>query len=555
MEILNDKYQLNGNYALTGAIDNGVLKFDGQVILPSARTFSADFNRKLNKKVIKDTDASFSGTVDLQLKDQNPALGVRTITINGKLNEFHAIAYKYDVGYKVELKNYDGSNIIFEPTVKSDKGTQLNLGLNVYGKMLPEKFTSSLAVKNELKSTSQINFDLNANYGKSVTLSSIGHFKFTPGGTNSDYKILTKVNVNSANLQKTVSQASSIAKFKSAEFNLQGKSNGKLNQNFEWHFINEATINGNSKYHANLDILGNAESFFNTKVSFLADPIEKTPFVLETSYLINKDIKLKSADDVQEESIYYKTAVYQFFKNGGEFSSKLNLRQNDEVKLYVNLNKQKSDLHTLIGQLTSTFPAFKNHKVVIEVRQFDASSLTSVKAGIAADYYNEDAPWFKTNLAIDTSPESPVFEASLDNVRVGVKSSIKFSSKINRDANQFYSELILANFPLNKFNFHGKLDWSNYQLVPTSPLKMTVHVECANWDLQNFEMTVKGARAGNKANIEVTANNKGKNVIAGQLELAEGATSSVDKSVLLEGSGNLKWQGGAKRDLTFTLMR
>lgn len=551
LDILGSNYQLNGNYQLVGPIDNGVLKFDGEVVLPSTRTFSADFKRKLDKKVIKDTDASYSGNVELNLKDQTPEKGLRTITVNGKLAELNPKMGKFDVGYKIEIADYDRSNIVFEPSVKIERGDQMNFGFNVFGKMVPEKFTSTLAIKNELKKTDQVNFDLKAAYGKSIDLSSVGHFKLVPGGTNFDYKIFSKLNVEPANLAKTVSTASTM-KFKSVELNFQGKSTGKLNQNFEWHFINEAVLNGNGKYHANLDLLGNMDSFFNTKISLLADPIEKTPFTLETSYMINKDVKLKPADDVSEDTLMQKTAVYQFFKNGGEFLGKLNYRGNEEVKLNVLLDK-KTDMHSLTGHLTSTTAALSDHKVIIQVRRFDATSFTNVRMGLSADYYNKGAPWYKTNLVVDTTPEAPVFEAELDNQHLKIKSSIKFSSKISREQNTFYSELIMANFPMAKFDFHGKMDWSNYQLVTSQPMKMTVHVECPNWQLQNFEMTVKGNRMGPKATIEVNAVNKGKNMVSGQLEVAEGTANAG--GIMMEGSGNLKWQDGAKRQLTFTLQR
>lgn len=555
VEVMGKTYQLNGNYQLTGPIDNGVLKFDGQVVMPSARTFSADFKRKLDKKVVKDTDSSYSGNVDLTLKDQSPEKGLRTIVVTGKLIELNPRVGKFNVGYKIELADYDRSNIVFEPSVELERGDHMNLGFNVFGKMLPEKFTSTLAIKNELKKNDQMNFDLKAHYGKSIDVSSVGHFKVAPGGTNFDYKVFSKLNVDKVSLGKTFKQADKLASFKSAELNVQGKSTGKLNQNFEWHFINEAVINGNGKYHANLDLIGNVDSFFNTKVSLLADTIEKTPFVLETSYMINKDVKLKAADDVNTDSALHKTPVYQFFKNGGEFLGKLQYRGSEEVKVNVLLDKQKSDMHVLTGHLTSTVPQLKDHKVVVQVRRFDATSFTNVRMGLSADYFNQGAAWYKTNLVLDTTPDAPVFEAELDNVKMNVKSSVKFASKINKDQNTFFSELVLVNFPMAKFDFHGKMDWSNYQLVTSLPLKMTVHVECPNWQLQGFEMTVKGNRIGQKATIEVNAVNKGKALASGQLEVAEGSANTGDKSIMLEGSGNLKWQDGAKRQLTFTLLR
>lgn len=556
LEILGSTYQMNGNFQQTGEADNGLLKLDGQIILPSTRTFSADFKRKVDKHVIKDTDSSFSGNIELTLKDQNPEHGLRTIAVTGKLAEMHPRQNKLDVAYKIELINYDRSNIVFEPTVKTDQGNQMNLGLTVYGKMLPEKFVSSLAVKNELKTTDQVNYDLKATYGKSADLSSVGHFKLTPGGTNFDYKIFSKLNVDKMQLQKTIKQAAQMTLFQSVELNLQGKSSGKIQQNFEWHFVNEANVNGNTRYFANFDFIGNMDSFFNTKVSVLAEPYDKSPYTLETSYIIKKDVKLKEAGEAHEDpSAFEKTPVFQFFKNGGEFLAKLNFRAKEEVKLNVLLDKSQSNMHMLTGHLTSTLVTLKDHKAVIQVSRFDATSFTNVHLGVAADYYKDGTAWYKTKLLMDSNPDAPVFEAELDNLHMKLKSSVKFSSKVNREANQFFSELVMVNFPVVKFDFHGKMDWSNYQLVTSSPLKLTVHVECPNWQLQGFEMTVKGNRVGQKATIEVQAMNKGKNVVSGQLEMAEGTPNTGDKSILLEGSGNLKWQDGAKRQLTFTLLR
>lgn len=552
IEVMGSKYQLNGNYQLIGPVDDGQLKFDGQIILPSARTFSADFNRKLVKKVIKDVDSSFSGNMDFILKDQGEK-GVRTIAVNGKLNEMHVREGNLDVAYKIELADYDRSNIIFEPSVKSVKG-QRDMGLNVYGKMLPEKFTSTLVVKNELQKMDQVNYDLKAAYGKSLDLSSVGHFKLAPGGTNFDYKIFSKLNVDPASLQRTLTPAAQLGHFRSVELNMQGKSAGKINTNFEWHFINEATVNGNSKFHVNLDMLGNADSFLNTKISVLADSFKKTPYVLDTSYMINKNIKPKENTD-EDPSAFHKTPVYQFFQNGGEFQGKVTYHDKEEIKLSVLLDKQQNDLHSLTGHMTSTNADLKDHKVIIQVRRFDATSFAKMQVGLSADYYKGGAAWYKTKLVLDSNPEAPVFEAELDNVQMKMKSTIKFSSKINREANQLFGELVMYNFPIPKFEFHGKLDWSNYQLLPTTPLKLTVHVECPNWQLQGFEATVKGNRVGQKANIEVQAMNKGKNMVAGNLQLSEGSANTADKSILLEGSGNLKWQEGASRQLTFTLLR
>lgn len=547
---------------MTGEIDNGQFKLDGVFILPSTRTFSGEFKRKLDKKLHdpKSPQASYSGTFDLQLKEQNPDRAVRFVTVNGKLGEMDARAGKYDVQYKIELQDFDKKNIIIEPTVKSDKGEMLDIGLKVYGKMLPEQFTATLNLKNEFKKKDQVNFDLKTNYGKLVVASSIGHFKLTPGGTNFDYKIFTKVNVDPASLEKTIAKNSAIAKFRTAEVTFQGKSSGKIEQNFEWHFINEANINGATKYHANVDLMGNPDSFLNTKFSILAESFEPNPVVIELSYLIEKAVELKAVStngqtDLESGLKLSKMPVYQFFKNGGEFLTKVNFRGSQEVKLNILLDKKQSDLHTLTGHLTSTVEKLKDHKVVIKVTQFDVPTMSKINAAVTADYYNMGAPWYLTNFVVDTTPNAPLFEISLDNVRMGIKSSAKWSAKINPAANHFFGELQLKNLPAKDFNFNGRIDWSNYLFVASSPLTVTIKADCEKFHLKGFDLTFKGNKAGQKTQMEVSGTNAGKNWVNGQLDVAEGATSSGESSVLLEGSGYMKWQDGAKRKITFQLIR